>query len=126
MLFTAYFDESDTHGAAPDVILSAFLGTARQWELFERRLKDMQRRFGFRIFHATHFRARRGEFEGWSDDKCSEFLAELTALIGAGLKEAVSMTLPHALYQAEYRSTPTPKGMHVDRWQTGSVTGSMS
>ena len=36
-------------------------------------------------------------------------LTELTTLVSNGLKEAVSMSLPYALYKAEYRSTRTPK-----------------
>jgi hypothetical protein len=30
VLFTAYLDESDTHGTAPTVIMAGFLGHARQ------------------------------------------------------------------------------------------------
>ena len=37
MLLTAYFDESDTHGPAPTLIMAALLGNSRQWEIFGRR-----------------------------------------------------------------------------------------
>jgi hypothetical protein len=40
LLYTAYFDEADTHGPSPTVIMACFLGHARQWELFGRRLAE--------------------------------------------------------------------------------------
>jgi hypothetical protein len=64
MIFTAYFDEADTHGAAPHMIMAGLMGSARQWQLFMRRLRQMQREDGFNIFHATEFKHRAGEFAG--------------------------------------------------------------
>jgi hypothetical protein len=61
VLYTAYFDEADTHGSAPTVIIASFLGTTRQWELFGRRLRALQHRDGFAIFHATEFKNKTGE-----------------------------------------------------------------
>jgi hypothetical protein len=46
LLFTAYFDEADTHGPSPTIIMAGFLGHARQWEIFDRRLRALQRRDG--------------------------------------------------------------------------------
>ena len=34
MLYTGYFDEADTHGPSPTIIMAGFLGTAREWQLF--------------------------------------------------------------------------------------------
>jgi hypothetical protein len=42
VIFTAYFDEADTHGAAPTVILAAFLGHAFEWRRFEQKLAKLQ------------------------------------------------------------------------------------
>jgi len=39
--------------------MAAFLGHARQWEIFGRRLRALQRRDGFSIFHASGSRANR-------------------------------------------------------------------
>jgi hypothetical protein len=74
VLYTAYFDEADTHGSAPTVIMASFLGTARQWELLGRRLGGFQHRYGFTIFHATEFKNKTGEFSGWSDTKCMDLV----------------------------------------------------
>jgi hypothetical protein len=114
LIFTAYFDESDTHGPAPNLVMAAFLGSARQWELFGRKISALQRRDGFRVFHAKDFRAGAGEFRGWSQPKRDRLLNDLAVAIRDGLTEGVTITLPRALYEREYRSPPIPKAMRLD------------
>ena len=114
LLFTAYFDESDTHGPAPNLILAAFIGNTRQWQLLNRKLRVLQRKYNFRVFHATEFRARTGEFHGWHQTTREQLVNELTVAISDGLTDAVMISLPRALYEAEYRAPPVPKGMSLD------------
>ena len=114
MIYTAYFDESDTHGVAPTLILAAFLGSARQWELFGRRLRALQRRDGFTVLHAADFRARQNEFKGWSDRKCARLVHDLAVAFRDELDEAVTIALPRKLYETEYRGGYVPKGMNWD------------
>jgi hypothetical protein len=42
VLYTAYFDEADTHGRAPTIIMAGFLGSAPQWEMFNRAIWLLQ------------------------------------------------------------------------------------
>jgi hypothetical protein len=114
LIFTAYFDESDTHGPAPNLILAAFLGSARQWELFHRKIKALQRRDGFTVFHATDFKAGAGEFRGWSHTKRMQLVGDLATEIRDNLTEGLTITLPRKLYEEEYRAPPVPKGMRLD------------
>jgi len=114
LLYTAYFDESDTHGLSPNVIMACFLGNLRQWELFGRRLRNLQRRDGFRIFHATEFRNKSGEFAGWSDKKCSNLVHDLTVLVRDTLTEGVTVCLERDRYIDEYRKPPVPRKMTLD------------
>lgn len=114
LIFTAYFDESDTHGPAPTLVLAAFLASARQWELFGRKIKAMQRRDGFTVFHAKEFRGGTGEFKGWSLQKCVRLINDLATAVRDGLTEGVTITLPRPLYEAEYRGGYVPKGMRLD------------
>ena len=114
MLYTAYFDESDTHGPAPTVIMACVLGHSRQWELFGRRLRRLQRRDGFRIFHATEFRSKSDDFSGWSDTKCMQLVHDLTELVRDNLTEGVTMFLERERYLNEYRKPPIPKKMMLD------------
>jgi hypothetical protein len=114
LIFTAYFDESDTHGKKPNVIMAAFLGSARQWELFGRRYRAMQREYQFKTLHSKDFRARRGEFEGWHIDKCRQLATELADAICDNLTEGVSTLLPHNLYESVYLAPPIPAKMPID------------
>lgn len=103
LIFTAYFDESDTHGPSPNVIVAGFMASARQWELFGRKLRDLQRRYGFKTLHTKDFRAQRGEFEGWSRQKCSTFLNELAEAIRDNLTEGITALLPRELCSSSSR-----------------------
>src|SRR5579864_1677903 len=114
LLFTAYFDEADTHGRTPTVIMAGFLGTAREWLLFERKLRALQRRDGFSIFHVKELKHKSGEFRGWSDEKCMRLLWDLTAIVRDELTEGLTIHLEHERYISEYRASPTPKGMILD------------
>ncbi len=50
MIFTAYFDETDTHGSQPTIIMVGIIGHAHQWKRFEKKLARIQREHGFKIF----------------------------------------------------------------------------
>ena len=69
VIFTAYLDESGTHGGSPITLMSAFLGSARQWQNFEKDYVKLRRIYGFSVFHAKDWRDTDGEFEGWSRQK---------------------------------------------------------
>jgi hypothetical protein len=93
VIYTAYFDESDTHGPSPTVIMACFLANARQWRLFKRRLRALQKSYGFTIFHATEFRNKTDEFFGWSDIKCLRLVSDLTDLVRDNLTEGATVHL---------------------------------
>lgn len=114
MIFKAYFDESDTHGPKPEVIMGALLGNSRQWRLFERRLREFQRRDRFTIFHGKEFKARKGEFAGWSDAKADRLVRDLADTMRRGLMEVALTSLPWDRYQSEYRGGHVPQGMPLD------------
>jgi hypothetical protein len=114
LLFTAYFDESNTHGPAPDMIMAAFMGTARGWELLLRRAREFQRDYGFDAFHATDLKHRSGKFKGWGVPKSSRLVGDLAEAIRDHLTEGVTLTLPYTRYKNEYCAAPVPKGMRLD------------
>ena len=104
VIFTAYFDEADTHGPAPTVILSAHVGHAYQWRRFETKLVRLQQELGFSVFHAKDFKARRREFEGWSDEKCDRLISGLVQLI----RENLTGGLTHLFWRRDRYITRIP------------------
>jgi hypothetical protein len=114
VIFTAYFDESDTHGPAPTVILSAHVAHAFQWQRFNAKLDKIRQRHGFKIFHAKHFKSRSGEFSGWSEGKQRKLIDDLTELVKKTLTGGLTVFLEHSRYMNEYRAPPIPKKMNLD------------
>lgn len=112
MIFTA--DEADTHGPAPTVILAAHLGHAFQWRRFEKKLAKIRAREGFSIFHAKDFKARTGEFRGWSDVQCNRLIDKLKTLVERTLTQGLAVALTRDRYLIEYRAPPIPKKMNLD------------
>lgn len=94
--------------------MACFLGYARQWELFRRRLSSLQKSYGFAVFHATEFRNKTGEFFGWSDAKGLQLVNDLTELVRDNLTEGVTVYLERHRYSDEYRKPPVPKKMNLD------------
>jgi hypothetical protein len=111
MNFTGYIDESDTHGPAPDMVMSAVLSTSGRWERCSRALARTRRKFGFTVFHATEFRALRGEFEGWSAEKCFDLYMEFGQLGATHLVECFTVSLSHETYKT-YFLDRRPLKMH--------------
>jgi hypothetical protein len=114
VIFTAYFDEADTHGPAPTVILAAHLGHAFQWRRFEKKLAKIRAHEGFSIFHARDFKARTGEFRGWSDAQCDRLIDKLKTLAKRTLTQGLAVALSRERYLTEYRAPPIPRKMNLD------------
>jgi hypothetical protein len=112
--YTVYLDEADTHGATPTVIMAGYLGHDYQWGRFDKKLARLQAQYGFQLFHAKEFDAKKGEFAGWSDAKCVALVTELGELARANLTEGLAIALEYDRYVNEYRTPPIPKKMNLD------------
>lgn len=106
MVLTSYFDESGTHGDSVVTTMGGVLGTTRQFELFERKFKALQRRFGFKVFHTKKFKHGTGEFKGWSRRQKIELLDALAEISNRAFLDAVTFSLDNAEYEAVMRRTP--------------------
>jgi len=114
VIFTANFDETDTHGPKPTVILADFVGHTYQWQRFNKKLARLQAAYDFNVFHATDFKSKRREFSGWSDEKCAALIADLVALVRDNLALGITVALPCDRFMNEYRAPPIPSKMHMD------------
>lgn len=111
MIFTGYIDESDTHGPTPDMTMAAMLSSTGRWERCERRLRGIRRDFGFDIFHATEFRSRHEDFDGWDRWKQHDLLVAFGDLVARHVTECVTVSLPYATYKEHFLEKRPPK-MH--------------
>ena len=114
MIFTAFIDESGTHANSPVTIMAGCFGNARQWELFERRLKNLQRDFGFSIFHAKTIKESDGEFADWSKTKKMRLITALSDLIDEELGGAFTTHLSNEEYKRDCFGDTRPRKLRLD------------
>ena len=114
MIFTAYLDESGTHGGSPITLMSAFLGSARQWQNFEKGYAKLRRQNGFSVFHAKDWRDSDGEFEGWSRIKKHQFAQDFFVLTDECLASGVSAFLINHEYEEYYLTKDRPRKARLD------------
>jgi hypothetical protein len=108
-VFTGYFDESGTHDGSDVTIMSGMLARADQWKKFDAGFAATQKRHGFRVFHTKKFKAKRGDFVGWSNEQCGRLIADLANLGAYGLTDCVSVTLRNAMYDKFYKGASQTK-----------------
>ena len=59
----------------------------------------IKRAYGFSVFHTKKFKARSGDFKGWSDAKCMGLIQELSFLTGQRLMHGSEFRIRENLYQ---------------------------
>jgi hypothetical protein len=114
MIFTAYLDESGTHDGSNATIMGGFMGTFREEVILGRRLRALQHHYGFTTSHATEFKNRRGDLQGWSDEKGLALIQNMTDMVAKSLSSVVIATLPNDRYRTEYRNAPRPRKVTLD------------
>jgi Protein of unknown function (DUF3800) len=113
MILTVYFDESGTHSGSPATIMSGVMGSAKQWARFQTEMDKIKRRYGFTVFHAKEFKARSGEFRGWSPEKGPRLLHDMM-IASSSLMEAFTCTLPTQVYQDAYKAGDSHRRLRLD------------
>jgi hypothetical protein len=93
------------------MVMSAMLSTEGRWERCSRELARIRHEFGFSIFHATEFRALRGEFQGWSAHMCFNLYMALGRLGASYLTECFTISLSHEIYRTCFLER-RPRKMH--------------
>jgi hypothetical protein len=116
LIFTAYFDEADTHGPAPTVILAAWMGHDYQWRRFEKKLPPIQQLRKFKTFHTVDIKpgALARPNSKWDETSAQATVDDLTDLVRLTKLDGIAIALDHQRYMTEYRAPPIPKRMNLD------------
>jgi len=101
-VYTAYVDESGTHDGSPVTVMGGVLARADQWKVFENKFAGLQSQYGFKVWHTKKFKRKKGDFRGWSDEKCHDLYWSMQQVTSFGLTDIVALTLNNASYEAEY------------------------
>src|SRR5579862_3541060 len=100
-MYTAYYDESGTHGDSLAVVVAGFVAPDKQWVEFERNWNDTLRQFGISLFHMRDFNHSLREFSKFKQDQKERqwFLRQPLSHIGL----RVTYSVGHAILMADYR-----------------------
>jgi hypothetical protein len=94
--------------------MAGWLGHAFQWRRLDQKLAKLRRKHEFKVFHAKDFRARKREFDGWSDAECDLLNNDLSEMMEKTLTGAFAIALERYRYLNEYRAPPIPSKMNLD------------
>jgi hypothetical protein len=91
-MFTAYFDESGTHGQSAALVVSGFVASVQQWADFDAAWKDALSDEGLTHFHMKDFAHSKKEFSDWKNDegRRKRFLERLVAVIRKHVRKSFS------------------------------------
>jgi hypothetical protein len=112
-LYRLFLNESGTHGGAELSAMAGFLGDARQWRKFEKRVEKLFKRFHVDVFHTIDVRRTDKDFAGWTVNRKIEFLDEFQHVINETLESGVSSFLRKDDY-TYYSNLSWPKRTRKD------------
>ena len=114
LILTGYFDESGTHTGSPATVMAGVLGDVEQWSRFRREFAHLKMKFGFNVFHAKDFRARSGQFSGWSREKCAALCIDFAQITAGKFVDSVEFVLNNDEFENEYRRTRQNRKLVLD------------
>jgi Protein of unknown function (DUF3800) len=114
LAYTAYLDESGTHGGSDVTIMGGVLGRADQWKRFEAGYDKLKQKYDFNIFHTKKFKNKAGDFKGWTDERCFALWSELGRLTVSGLTDCVAIALDNETYASHYRTDQASGKVRLD------------
>jgi hypothetical protein len=130
-IFTAYFDESGTHGGSPAVVVGGYIGIVKKWKEFgEIWNTHIIKREGIKVLHRVDLENFEGEFLGWKRDRQIKVIRRAHKIIkkyteiGAGISQAVvPADFEKVIPDVVKRAMGGPYGwatflctIHVSRW----------
>jgi hypothetical protein len=113
-VYTAYVDESGTHDGSPVTVMGCVLARTEQWRVFERKFASLQVKYGFKVWHTKKFKKKKGDFRGWSDEKCHDLYWSMQQATSFGLTDIISLTLNNASFVADYKAGDLPRKARLD------------
>jgi hypothetical protein len=113
-VYRAYVDESGTHDDSPVTVMGGVLARAEQWKVFEKKFSDLQSLYGFKVWHTKKFKRKKGDFRGWSDEKCHDLYWSMQQVTSFGLTDIVALTLNNTSYEADYKAGDLPRKARLD------------
>lgn len=101
MLF-AYLDESGSDDTK-FLVVAGYVSTEHQWLKFSRQWVGALQSEGVRLFHASEFENRVGEFSDWSKGRADRLMARLCTIV----RERTIFSFGHCVRVADFKDVVT-------------------
>jgi Protein of unknown function (DUF3800) len=109
MIWTAYIDEADTHGA-PVMAMGGFVSAKADWDVFDTVWKgSLLFSHNLSHSHAVDLIHRHKAFKGWTTDRHTDFVLGARELMNAHLNTGFVAVLRRDDYHDHYRALPKPR-----------------
>ena len=108
MIWKAYIDEADTHGA-PVMAMGGFLATAGKWQSFDEAWANLLLVNSLQYSHAVDLLHRKKQFRGWDDARHNTFVLSAQELINKYLGAGFVTVLRRDDYHNCYKKLPKPR-----------------
>jgi hypothetical protein len=107
----AYVDESGTHQGSKVLLLSAYVGPAKEWKLLSHKFYRIDKSTGI-PFHAVDCAVGGGDYQGMPNTR----RYEITKKVIRAVNGSNVLVLGEAIYLDDYEEVNPRNGMHWETW----------
>lgn len=112
--FSARLDETGTDGRSSFVIVAGGVSTVSDWNGLEAAWARLLDRSGVSAFHSKEFNERSGEFEGWSNLKCSRFTTAQEKILSRNVLFEIAVAVERKTHAAVKKAMHGTRGFKPD------------
>jgi hypothetical protein len=94
-VFTAYYDESGTHGGSPITVLGGFIGMVEEWAEFNREWRKILAKNNLPYIHAKELFHRQGPYRNWSEKQINYIWADILYVLQEYKRFQISKIVLH-------------------------------
>jgi len=118
-MIAAFVDESGNDSHSKIFAMATLLISNSSSYYFGNAWDEMLKRFGVSEFHATDFHRRRGEFEHWAEERCSDLGSAIVELLLRWQVKHSAALVENAGYVQSFVETGFSKGIKpaVNKWK---------
>lgn len=102
MNYTAYFDESGTHGGSDAVVVAGFVSHADMWVDFSAHWQMALNDFGVDCFHMSDFANRVKPYEGWTEPERQQRLTRLLGIVAEHTLASTAVVIPCKAFDSAF------------------------
>lgn len=113
MVWTAYIDESGTHGG-PIMLMGGYIANSEQWSTFNQDWDKMLSTFGVQFSHAKDLEKGKKQFRGWPRERRKAFVLEADRIVRAHLERGFTAIIRANDYDDIYKNAPNPTLLRKD------------